>query len=696
MGSEIRPLEPKSFRLLLFLIENPGRVITKDEIMAAVWPDAVVSDNSLARAITQTRKALDDDPKAPRYIETVPSVGYRFVADCRAETKVPQEASAEPPPRPRRSPTNPWPIAAASAAIAASFAATVYFRSAKAPDLPEMRVEIDTPVTNDPRSFALSPDGRQLAYVATADGQSRLWVRQLASTKAQALTVTEGGAAYPFWSPDSRSIGFFSSGKLKRIDAGGGGLPQVVTDAKSGRGGTWNADGVILFTPSPASPLFRVQASGGEAVAVTKLESWQAGHRFAQFLPDGRHFLYYAEGSPEKPGPGIFGSIYLASLDSGENQRLTAADTAGLYMPPGWLLWVRAGVLVAQRLNVARGEFSGNAFTVAEPVFFDTSHARLFSVSATGLVTYRNGTPISQLRWFDRSGQILGALAEPADKDGYNPSHVRISPDGRRVAVERRVHDLDDIWLIDEAHANRFTFDGAGNPVWSPDGRQLAFGGGAKGGARYYARFYTKPVDSAQSEAAVVDSLPDVIGALDDWSPDGALLVYQSVNSTTGYDLWTLPLVGERKPRVFLQTKFDEKYARFSPDGRWVAYTSNESGRSEVYIRAFADAGANRAGGVWQVSLDGGLFPVWRHDGGELYWVAPGGRMMAAPISLKATTPEPGAPVALFQAPIFGGGLDVNTGGEQFDISPDGRFLINTVKDSAATAITLLENWKPK
>lgn len=705
VGSEIRPLEPKSFRLLLFLIENPGRALPKEEIMAVVWPDAFVSDNSLARAITQIRKALDDDPKAPRYIETVPSVGYRFVADCREELKeqggeaTPVAVSAgTPPATPKRwLAAQPWLIPVASAAILVAVLAVVYFRGTPAPEGPETRSEIDTPTTNDPRSFALSPDGRQLAYVATADGQSRLWVRQMASTKAQPLAVTEGGAAYPFWSPDSRSIGFFSGGKLNRIEATGG-SPQTLAEAKSGRGGTWNADGVILFSPTPASPLFRVPASGGEAIAATKLPDWSGSHRFAQFLPDGGHFLFYAEGTPEHPGQ-VDGALYLGSLNSKDLKRLTDANSSGLYLPPGWMLSVHAGTLVAQRLNIEKGELSGLPVAVAESVFFDTSHARMFSVSATGLVAYRRGAPMTQLSWFDRSGKALGTLSKPAEHDGGVLSHPSISPDGRRVAVSREVQEGSDIWLLDETHAIRVTFGGGenGNPVWSPDGSKIGF----RGNRNEKGRFYVKPSDGTGRETPVVDlELQD--NALNDWSPDGRFLLYQNqnANSATGYDLVAIPLDKERKPWAFLQTKFDEKQGRFSPDGRWVAYQSNESGRPEVYIRPFADPAsgvrADTSSPQWQVSVGGGLFPAWRHDGKELYWVGPDSRMMAATITVTGKTLQPSKPVALFQARIYGGGLDVNTGGRQFDVAADGRFLINTALDSAATPITLLQNWKQK
>jgi DNA-binding winged helix-turn-helix (wHTH) protein/Tol biopolymer transport system component len=708
VGSEIRAIEPKSFRLLLFLIENSGRVLPKEEIMAAVWADTFVSDNSLARAITQIRKALDDDPRAPRYIETVPSVGYRFNADIKKDKE-----DTETPPVPalpktglepiRQTRSFPWPwlISAMSAGLAVSVLAVLHFRGAPAIDLPETRSEIDTPATSDPRSFALSPDGRQLAYVATADGQSRLWVRQLASTKAQPLAVTEGGAAYPFWSPDSRSIGYFSAGKLRRIDASGGSA-QLVADAKSARGGTWNADGVILFAPTSSGPLFRVPATGGEAVAVTKLGDVQGSHRFPAFLPDGKHFLFYDEGRPgflpQQPDGML--SICLGSLGtapgSGEIKVLTKANSAGLYMPPGWLLWVRAGILVAKRLDMARGELSGDTITVADPVLADASHARLFSVSESGLVTYRSGVPATQIRWFDRTGKALGTFAEPPS-DGYSPGVGRLSPNGQRAAISRSVRGQYDYWLIDETHANRFTFNfpAFGDDAWSPDGREVAIDGVEKGPVARIYRFYTKAADGSHDAVPIGDPLQNVM-SLDDWSPDGNFFLYQTINPITGRDLWTVPFGGDHKPRVFLQTKFDEKLGRFSPDSRWVAYSSNVSGRSEIYVRAFTGAADASPGSVWQVSVDGGLFAAWRRDGKELYWVGPGGRMMAAPIIVMGTTLESAPPIELFQAPIFNGGLDVNTGGRQFDVGPDGRFLINTVKEGSAQAITLLQNWRPK
>ena len=682
VNSEVRPLEPKSFRLLQFLVENPERALSKDEIMGVVWPGTFVSDHSLTRAITQIRKALEDDPKAPRFIETLPTIGYRFIAKPCEVSAVEAPTSPEEPPGAKAG-FPQWRLTLAAAAAAGVF--FWYFLAPRA----ETRSEIETPATSDPRSFALSPDGKRIAYAATVDGQTQLWVRQLDSAQGKPLVKTEGGAAYPFWSPDGQSLGFFSKGKLKRIPAGGG-APQDITDAKSGRGGTWSADGVILLTPESEAGLFRVPATGGEATPITKL-GWAGSHRFAQFLPDGKHFIFYAEGSPERPGPGVTGSIYLGSLDSTDTRRVTAADTAGLYVQ-GWLLWVRTGALVARRMNFKTGELSGDVKTVAEPVFFDTSHARLFSVSANGTVAYRGGMPTTQLVWFDRTGNKLGALAEPAEKDGYNPESMRISPDGKHVAVHRVTRDQSsDIWLTDQTRALRFTFESAGNPVWSPDGRQIAFGSGYRTtSSRYSREFSAKPADGSQGQTHLVGPLPRM-SALDDWSPDGKSLLFQDVNPDTGFDLWTVALDGDRAPMPLLGTKFDEKYGRFSPDGRWIAYTSNESGRAEVYIRALTEA----APAQWQVSADGGLFPAWSHDGRELYWVAQGGRMMAASIP-EDRTGQPGKPQFLFQAPIYGGGLDINTGGAQFDVSSDGRFLINTIKDAGSSTITVLKNWKAR
>jgi eukaryotic-like serine/threonine-protein kinase len=573
------------------------------------------------------------------------------------------------------------------AVIALAFPTITHFRESPPPEPPEMRTDVVTPSTGDPISFALSPDGRQLVFVASEDGASRLWLRPLGATGAQPLAGTEG-ATYPFWSPDSRSIGFFADSTLKRLDIGGG-RPQAVAAWSTGRGAAWGANGVILLG-SVSGPLFRLSASGGTPQQVTKLDK-QTSHRFPQFLPDGNQFLFYAQGTPQTAG------IYLGSLAAQEVKRLTAADTAGVYIPGGWLAWVRAGTLVAQRLDPGRKELTGDPVTIADPVSFDsTTSAAAVSPSSTGsVIAYRAGTAGGrrQLQWYNRSGKGLSALSAPDENGVTTP---RISPDARRVAVSRTAQGNPDIWVLDGTRTNRFTFDPARElfPVWSSDGSRIIFDSNRKGVRNLYAKLSS----GVGGEELLVESTLDKIAG--DSSPDGRFLMYTGADPKTDYDLWVLPLDGDRKPWVFLKTNFSEKGGNFSPDGRWVTYMSNESGRSEIYVRPFVDPSASatnreRPGGQWQVSVSGGMTPRWAPDGKELYYIGPDSRMMAVPFKATATTFEPGAPVALFSTKIYGGGSDINVG-RQYDVARDGRFLINSVLDEASSPITILQNWHPE
>jgi eukaryotic-like serine/threonine-protein kinase len=609
------------------------------------------------------------------------------VADARIEIEeaflpLPRPPLAEGGARKARRSNASW-LAAALAISAASFA-ILYFRPAPSPAAPEMRLEINTPPTTNPISFALSPDGNQLVFVASLDGTPYLWLRRLDAATAAPLAGTEG-AAYPFWSPDGRSVGFFADANVRRIDIGGGQV-QTLTDAAAARGGSWNADGVILFSSRcPVCPLFRIGASGGEATPVMKVEN--QNHRFPQFLPDGRQFLFYAAtGTTETRG------IYLSSLDSGEVKRLTAADAAGAYMPPGWLLWVRAGVLAAQRLDLERKQLAGDPVPLADSVAFDAAASvAAFSVSQTGQVAYRKGAASRrQLSWFDRSGRALGLLGTP-DESGL--SGPRVSPDGRRVTAYRTLQGNTDIWILDAARTSRFTFGATSErfPLWSPDGSWIVFDSTEK----VRRDIHMKPASGAGDEELLVESTQDKV--VSDWSTDGRFILYHSTDPQTSQDLWVLPLEGDRKPWVFLKTNFSERQGHFSPDGRWVAYMPNESGRPEIYVRPFTQPAAttNRAAGQWQASTMGGIFPKWRPDGRELYYIAPDGKLMAVSIAVSGQTLEPGPPVALFATRILGGGTDSNQG-RQYDVSRDGRFLINTVLDDATTSpITLLLNWKP-
>ena len=599
------------------------------------------------------------------------------IAEAHLEPDEPRRVEA---PATRKPEQMLWIAAVLVLAMAAVIFSIPYFRAPA--EALEMRLEVTTPTTTDPISLAISPDGRKLVYVAAgANGAPQLWLRSLDATAAQPLADTEG-ASYPFWSPDSQSIAFFSPGKLKRLDIGVG-LQQTLANALLGRGGTWNTDGVILFTPGNGTPLYRVPASGGAAAVVTSLELRQDGsHRFPQFLPNGRQFLFYAQGLAETQG------IYLGSLDSPETKRITAADTAALYMTTGWLLFVRQTTLQAQRFNISRSELGGNPVTIANGISPDPSAgAGGFSVSTTGLVAYRSGgASRRQLTWFDRSGTPTGTFGAP---DENNLTAPALSPDGRLALAHRTMQNNTDIWMFDSTRTTRFTFDTSVDrfPIWSPDGSRFVFDSNRKSNRDLYG----KSSDNAGVEEMLFESPEDKVPW--DWSPDGKSLLYSVVsNSKKGSaDLWVLPLDGDRKPHIFLATDAEERQAQFSRDGNWVAYESDESGKYQIYLRPFPGPG-----GQWQVSTSGGVQPRWRADGKELYYIAPDGKLMATSVTAKGAAFEPGTPVALFQTRIWGGGTNA-TNGLQYDVAPDGKFLINVVtEDAAASSITVLLNWTPQ
>ena len=577
-------------------------------------------------------------------------------------------------------------LGVAAVVIALAIPAVRYLREAPSSP-PETRVDIVTPPTDAPTSFALSPDGRQIVFAASGDGSSRLWLRSLATATVQPLAGTEG-ARHPFWSPDSRSVGFFAGDALKRLDLGSPTL-HTLAQVNAGTGGTWNGDGVIVFAGSATGALLmRVSATGGAVAAMTRLGPQQQSHRGPHFLPDGRRFIFFVLGVPDTAG------IYLGTLDGSTPIRLTSADAPGVYLPAGWLLWVRRGTLLAQQLDLSQATLVGNPTTLADGVAAGSSGNSPVSVSATGLVAYRTGgLNQRQLMWFDRSGTARGTVGAP---DGNNLRDPRVSPDGRRVVVQRTVQGNGDLWLLDGARMNRLTFDAAeeDRAVWSPDGTRIVF----RSNRTSPADLYQKLTSGAGVDERLVAS--DQGKSPNSWSGDGRFLLYHSVDPQTDTDFWILPMVGDRKPSLFLKTPFREVWGRFSPDGRWVAYQSSESGRPEIYVRPFVPPGATRAapltaGGQWQVSTEGGAYPVWRPDGKELYYLNPAGAMMAAPITVTGTTLAPGAPVVLFPARVSGGGVDLQQGW-QYDVAPDGRFLINTELESAAAPIALLMNWNPE
>ena len=525
---------------------------------------------------------------------------------------------------------------------------------------------------------AISPDGRRLAFAATLDGKDSLWVRDLDSLAARALTGTDG-ASYPFWSPDGRSIGFFADAKLKRIEVAGG-PALTLCDATAVRGGTWSKNDVIVFGVLNGG-MFRVPAAGGSATTLTRLDqaSGETSHRFPWFLPDGRHFLYTTQNATDTEKT----SVYVADLDSKSRKFLVAADSNAVYTPPGYLLFVRERTLMALPFDAGKLQTTGDAVPIAEQVdYVSGRNQNQFSASQNGVLAYTSGggggTP--RLTWFDRSGKAVGTLGAP----GGLVLSVRISPDGKTVAVDR-LDKAFDIWLHDlvSGTISRFTFGPKNNafPVWSPEGSRIAFYSDRDGIAHAFQK-----VTNGTAQDEVVDKPlgdPPRATRVDDWSRDGRYII-ESLDNTgkTKGDIWVLPLFGDRKPFPYLQTEFNERLARLSPNGQWLAYTSDESKRSEVYVQTFPTPG-----GKWQISTNGGSRSVWSRDGKELYFLGADGKMMAVEVKAGAKF-EAGLPKALFDARFPGG----NTA--WYDVSPDGRFLIPIQLEQTANApMTVVINW---
>jgi len=535
---------------------------------------------------------------------------------------------------------------------------------------------------------ALSPDGRALVYTAMdKSGDRRLWMRRLEANDAQPLSGTEN-AIFPFWSPDSRSVAFFSDGKLKRLEASGG-LPVAICSSGDGRGGTWNGDGTILFSPQYRAGLFRVPASGGEPTPVTRLdETTNSSHRWPQFLPDGSHFLYL--GISHDRSKSENDALYWASLDGRENRMLMRSGAGAIYAS-GHLLYVRDTSLVAQPFDPTRGEFRGEPVTVTSDVEYDrTTWRATFTVSETGMLVYHPGEGIAgtTLRWVDPAGKQTGIVGEP---DLYRD--VRISPDGKRLAVTRG--DPSDIWIYDliRGVGTRFTFDQGVNeflPTWSPDGRRLAFSSDRSGRGAIYVK---EASGSAEEELLQQSSEPQRVA---DWSADGRFILYEQGDPSKGrVELWAVPISGDRRPFPVVQGSSRDEIGRFSPDGAWVAYHSDESGTYQVYVTRFAppSPAARRSPasvGKWQVSAQGGVLPMWRGDGRELFFLGLDNRLMAVALQGRGGGLEIGAARPMFTAnfpPV----------GVPYDVSRDGKkFILYAGEEATSTPLTLVLHWNAR
>jgi Tol biopolymer transport system component len=535
----------------------------------------------------------------------------------------------------------------------------------------------------DGAHFAVSPDGTHIVLAARSpDGQSSLWLRTLQSMEWRRLPSTEG-ATLPFWSPDSQHVGFFAERKLKRTSVANG-LIQTLAQAPSARGGTWGRDGTIVFAPTAAGPIVRVRASGGTPEAVTTLDkaAGETSHAWPHFLPNGRSVLLVvaaADRSGDQPAQASAGGpagLHLLSLESGQRKLLLPGASTAAFAQ-GFLLFVRGTELLAQRFNPDRGELEDGqrAISGAERVSDPSPRGYGFGVSDAGVLVHRVGGPVqTQLTWFDRSGHVFGAATEAADYQQF-----AISPDSRRIAAARR--DARDwssnIWLIelDRQTASPLTLGTADNssPLWLPDGRRIAF----VSRRAATVEVYMTDAEGGGKEEHVFTSREPL--ELEDVSPDGRFLVYSTGRGHAGSDVWFVPLGGERKPQPLLQTDFNESEARLSPDGRWMAYVSDESGRDEVYVRAFP-----QADGRWQVSAAGGRRPRWRRDGRELFYIS-ADRHLVAVDTLSGPPFRSGAPRTVF----------VMGRADEYDVVGDGhRFLAKTLlNDARRNGLQVILNW---
>jgi Tol biopolymer transport system component len=524
---------------------------------------------------------------------------------------------------------------------------------------------------------AISPDGRRLLFVGhDATGKQLLYTLALdVASPAQPLANTDG-ASLPFWSPDSQSVGFFGQGKLKTVDIETG-QTRTLADAGAARGGTWNRDDIILFAPRAGTGLYRISAAGGQPTPV-KIDT--GGTWFPSFLPDGRHFLFFTPAPAQPEAAGVF----VASLDSSTARRLVTGRSRAVYAS-GYLLFWREGALLAQAFDETSLELRGNPVSVANAVGLNpVTNQGLFSVSDFGtLVFFAGAVGESELVWVDRAGRRIG---NPGPKGVFNS--LSLSPEATSVVYDQAEprNRTFDLWRLDFARGipSRLTFHASHDifPLWSPDGTRITFSSLREPPPQ----LYELNANSAGTEKLLLKTnFPKTASG---WSSDGSLLFYDSIDPQTGGDIWALPLVGTPEPYPVVRTAADEHYGTLSPDGRWLAYISNETGAYEVYVESFPATGFKR-----QVSTQGGFEPQWRDDGKELFYVTPSQTLVTVGVKSTPTTLEVAAPAALFPTRIKW--MEIQAVAHHYAPAPDGqRFLISSATDEAQSLpVTIVLNW---
>jgi Tol biopolymer transport system component/DNA-binding winged helix-turn-helix (wHTH) protein len=685
-------LQEQPIQILAALLEQAGQIVTREELEHRLWPEGtfVEYEQSLNKAVNKLREALGDSAANPIYIETLARRGYRFVAPIEEEpgkrydsaggeanavsgaalVPAPAPAVGVPPRHNRRL----WAAWTAASLLAVALAvALIVPRRAAPPVERTVRFQILPPGNapfGDGDTPVLAPDGGRMVF----SNGGRLFVRPLDSLTAKELPGAEGGR-FPFWAPDGHHLAFFADGKLRKTNTAGEAASMVCDagDDEYAAGGTWNRDGVIVFAAGFSAPLRRVESAGGAPVAVTRLDAARGdiAHRWPSFLPDGQHFLFtvYASGK---------GGIFVGSLDSDTTVRLLPEETNAQYVEPGYILLSRNGDLVAQPFNAARLQLTGGPLPLAEnvqedppaPISRTTLRSAPFSASGPALA-YRTAAMdrSRRLRWLDRKGNPLGDLGAPGSY-----GRPAISPDGRAAAVNVATDGYLDLWIFDMARdaSSRLTFGKSDrtSPVWSPDGAQIAFAVRGSHGTR----IYRLAANGAGKEELVADV--DFDGVISQWTDDGQYLIAQDING----GLWAVPLSGGRQPFAVVTGPFHAHHGTVSPDGKWIAYAGEETGRREIYVRNFPPQG-----GKWRISSAGGGWPKWRGDGRELFYLQ-GGTIMSVDVRPGADGPQAGLPQVLFDVP----------GAYPYDVSRDGqKFLANVPNRDPVPPqpITVVLNW---
>jgi Tol biopolymer transport system component len=617
-----------------------------------------------------------------RSLQKDPQLRLRDIRDARIELADPLSGT------PRKdvstaSRSTQWERLAWAAAlgIVALIAVVLGERSLRpAPEALETSLEINTPPAGDP-SVAVSPDGLKVVFVGSPEGRSQLWLRSLNSPVAKPLAGTER-ASRPFWSPNSRSIAFIADNRLKRLDIDGGSPRTLSAGIPTPLGGSWSSDGTIIFGNNPGGPIFRISDQGGEVAAITQISlPEQRGHMFPQFLADGRHFLFFVTGTPDARG------VHVGQLGVAGSTRLFDADGPAVPSSSGHLLFVREGKLLAQGFDQNRLALTGDSFAIADQVNGRTS----LSATPGGTIAYRTAAPGSgqrQLVWVDRAGK-------ESDRVIYDDGAAlggSLSRDGRHVAVYRFQNGNMDIWSYDTSRRSweRITSHPGDDiyPTWSRDGSSIVTGSVRTTNiVDLYRTVLTGP--QGREESLVVSRLAKFPM---DWSLDGRFLLYDVLDLKRGFDVWALPLEGDRRPFPVVETEFNEGLSQFSPDGHWMAYQSDRTGRPEIYLRPFPGPGADV-----RVSVDGGSQVRWSPNGKELFYVATDNHLMAVPVRFAAgeTPVEPGTPVALFRTILSGAAGPAYK--QQYMVSADGQSFVMhaAVGEANATPITIIQNWKP-